>query len=94
LRLDAVHALVDTTAIHVLEELATETDALAEELGRPAAHLEDVLGLTACSLVIRVTAVLSGAARGGPAPTSDLRPKSVWGSANFVHSSRQISGKL
>ncbi|MDF3336089.1 malto-oligosyltrehalose trehalohydrolase [Mycolicibacterium septicum] len=35
LRLDAVHALVDTTAIHLLEELAAETDALAEELGRP-----------------------------------------------------------
>ncbi len=35
LRLDAVHALVDTTAIHILEELATETDALAAELGRP-----------------------------------------------------------
>lgn len=35
LRLDAVHALVDTTAIHILEELAAETDALAEQLGRP-----------------------------------------------------------
>lgn len=35
LRLDAVHALVDTTAIHILEELSTETDALAEQLGRP-----------------------------------------------------------
>jgi maltooligosyltrehalose trehalohydrolase len=35
LRLDAVHALVDTTAIHILEELAAETDALAQELGRP-----------------------------------------------------------
>lgn len=35
LRLDAVHALVDTTAIHILEELATETDWLAEQLGRP-----------------------------------------------------------
>lgn len=35
LRLDAVHALVDTTAIHLLEELAAETDALAYELGRP-----------------------------------------------------------
>ncbi|HZQ32543.1 MAG TPA: malto-oligosyltrehalose trehalohydrolase [Mycobacterium sp.] len=35
LRLDAVHALVDTTAIHILEELSAETDALAEELGRP-----------------------------------------------------------
>lgn len=35
LRLDAVHALVDNTAIHLLEELAVETDALAAELGRP-----------------------------------------------------------
>jgi len=35
LRLDAVHALVDTTAMHILEELSYETDALAIELGRP-----------------------------------------------------------
>ncbi|OBF65787.1 malto-oligosyltrehalose trehalohydrolase [Mycobacterium sp. 852002-51971_SCH5477799-a] len=35
LRLDAVHALVDTTAIHILEELATETDWLAQQLRRP-----------------------------------------------------------
>lgn len=35
LRLDAVHALVDTTAIHILEELSAETDALATESGRP-----------------------------------------------------------
>jgi maltooligosyltrehalose trehalohydrolase len=35
LRLDAVHALVDTTAVHILEELSTETDALAAKLGRP-----------------------------------------------------------
>jgi maltooligosyltrehalose trehalohydrolase len=35
LRLDAVHALVDTTAIHILEELAAETDALAAVVGRP-----------------------------------------------------------
>jgi maltooligosyltrehalose trehalohydrolase len=35
LRLDAVHALFDTTAIHILEELAADTDALAEQLGRP-----------------------------------------------------------
>lgn len=35
LRLDAVHALVDTTAIHILEKLATETDWLAQQLGRP-----------------------------------------------------------
>jgi len=35
LRLDAVHALVDTTAIHILEELSDETEVLAEELGRP-----------------------------------------------------------
>jgi maltooligosyltrehalose trehalohydrolase len=35
LRLDAVHALFDTTAIHILEELAAETDALSRQLGRP-----------------------------------------------------------
>ena len=35
LRLDAVHALVDTTAIHILEELSAETELLAEELGHP-----------------------------------------------------------
>jgi maltooligosyltrehalose trehalohydrolase len=35
LRLDAVHALVDTTAIHILEELAAETEALAWQLDRP-----------------------------------------------------------
>lgn len=35
LRLDAVHALVDTTAVHILEELAVETDALSGQLGRP-----------------------------------------------------------
>ena len=35
LRLDAVHALVDTTAVHILEELSSETEALAAELGRP-----------------------------------------------------------
>jgi maltooligosyltrehalose trehalohydrolase len=35
LRLDAVHALVDTTAIHILEELSAATDALSAELGRP-----------------------------------------------------------
>ena len=35
LRLDAVHALVDTTAVHILEELSTETDRLAEDVGRP-----------------------------------------------------------
>jgi len=35
LRLDAVHALADHTAIHILEEMSTETDSLAEQLGRP-----------------------------------------------------------
>jgi maltooligosyltrehalose trehalohydrolase len=35
LRLDAVHALFDTTAIHILEELATETDWLSKQVGRP-----------------------------------------------------------
>ncbi|MCM3263391.1 malto-oligosyltrehalose trehalohydrolase [Streptomyces thermoviolaceus] len=35
LRLDAVHALVDTRARHFLEELSAAVDALAERLGRP-----------------------------------------------------------
>jgi len=35
LRLDAVHALVDTSATHILKELAEETDALSAHLGRP-----------------------------------------------------------
>ncbi|MGQ0777180.1 MAG: malto-oligosyltrehalose trehalohydrolase [Pseudonocardiales bacterium] len=35
LRLDAVHALRDTRAVHLLEELAAEVDALAAHLGRP-----------------------------------------------------------
>ncbi|WP_279104074.1 malto-oligosyltrehalose trehalohydrolase [Gordonia paraffinivorans] len=35
LRLDAVHALHDERAVHVLEELAVATDALAARLGRP-----------------------------------------------------------
>lgn len=35
LRLDAVHALVDTTAFHILEELASEADRLSAQLGRP-----------------------------------------------------------
>jgi maltooligosyltrehalose trehalohydrolase len=35
LRLDAVHALVDHRAVHLLEELAAEVDALAAHLGRP-----------------------------------------------------------
>lgn len=35
LRLDAVHALFDTTAVHILEELAAETDWLSQQVGRP-----------------------------------------------------------
>ncbi|MFG2474628.1 malto-oligosyltrehalose trehalohydrolase [Streptomyces fagopyri] len=35
LRLDAVHALRDTRALHFLEELSTAVDALADDLGRP-----------------------------------------------------------
>lgn len=35
LRLDAVHALVDESAVHVLEELAVRTEALSAHLGRP-----------------------------------------------------------
>jgi maltooligosyltrehalose trehalohydrolase len=35
LRLDAVHALVDLGAVHILEELAVEVDALSAHLRRP-----------------------------------------------------------
>jgi maltooligosyltrehalose trehalohydrolase len=35
LRLDAVHAITDESALHILEELATEVGALATGLGRP-----------------------------------------------------------
>jgi len=35
LRLDAVHALPDTRAIHLLEELAREVDVLSAHVGRP-----------------------------------------------------------
>jgi maltooligosyltrehalose trehalohydrolase len=35
LRLDAVHALLDTSAVHVLEQLSSRVDALAAEVGRP-----------------------------------------------------------
>ncbi|WP_369069476.1 malto-oligosyltrehalose trehalohydrolase [Kineococcus terrestris] len=35
LRLDAVHALVDDSDVHVLAQLADETAALSRELGRP-----------------------------------------------------------
>src|SRR5581483_2482051 len=35
LRLDAVHAIVDTSAVHLLEELAGRVDALAAAVGRP-----------------------------------------------------------
>lgn len=35
LRLDAVHALHDERAVHVLEQMAEEVDALAQSLGRP-----------------------------------------------------------
>ncbi|MET3768264.1 maltooligosyltrehalose trehalohydrolase [Marisediminicola sp. UYEF4] len=35
LRLDAVHALIDTSPKHLLQEMAEETDALSAYLGRP-----------------------------------------------------------
>jgi maltooligosyltrehalose trehalohydrolase len=35
LRLDAVHAIADQSATHILEELAAEVEALAAALGRP-----------------------------------------------------------
>lgn len=34
LRLDAVHAILDTSAVHILEQLATEVEALEAQLGR------------------------------------------------------------
>lgn len=37
LRLDAVHALADDRAVHLLEELSTRVDALEASLGRPLA---------------------------------------------------------
>ena len=41
LRLDAVHALADTRAVHVLEQLSTAVDALAVQLGRPLALIAE-----------------------------------------------------
>ncbi|HEX4342123.1 MAG TPA: malto-oligosyltrehalose trehalohydrolase [Verrucomicrobiae bacterium] len=35
LRLDAVHGIVDTSAIHILEQLKSEVDQLSKEIGRP-----------------------------------------------------------
>ncbi len=35
LRLDAVHAIIDTSAVHLLEAIATEVETLAAEVGRP-----------------------------------------------------------
>lgn len=35
LRLDAVHAIIDTSAVHLLEEMAEVVEHLAGELGRP-----------------------------------------------------------
>lgn len=37
LRLDAVHAILDTSATHILEELTVEVAALSDEVGRPLA---------------------------------------------------------
>ena len=41
LRLDAVHALVDHNAIHILEEVAAEVDVLSAHLGRPLALIAE-----------------------------------------------------
>jgi maltooligosyltrehalose trehalohydrolase len=35
LRLDAIHAIVDTSAVHILEQLSCEVEELAAEVGRP-----------------------------------------------------------
>jgi maltooligosyltrehalose trehalohydrolase len=41
LRLDAVHALADTRAVHILEELSTAVDRLSARLGRPLALIAE-----------------------------------------------------
>lgn len=46
LRLDAVHAIFDQSALHILEQLSSEVDDLSRELGRPLvlvaeSHLND-----------------------------------------------------
>ena len=41
LRLDAVHALHDGSAIHILEQLSASVDRLAEQVGRPLALIAE-----------------------------------------------------
>lgn len=41
LRLDAVHAIFDESALHILEELAAEVEALSAHLGRPLVLLPE-----------------------------------------------------
>jgi len=41
LRLDAVHAIFDSSATHFLEQLASEVHALAEQVGRPLAVIAE-----------------------------------------------------
>lgn len=41
LRIDAVHAILDTSAVHILEQLATEVDALAARTGRHLALIAE-----------------------------------------------------
>jgi maltooligosyltrehalose trehalohydrolase len=41
LRIDAVHAIVDTSAVHLLEQLSGEVEALASHLGRPLALIAE-----------------------------------------------------
>ncbi|MFO8149222.1 MAG: malto-oligosyltrehalose trehalohydrolase [Trueperaceae bacterium] len=41
LRIDAIHAIVDTSAVHLLEQLAVEAEALEGALGRPLALIAE-----------------------------------------------------
>ncbi len=41
LRIDAIHAIVDTSAVHFLEQLAVEAEALEAALGRPLALIAE-----------------------------------------------------
>ena len=63
LRLDAVHALIDTSAVHFLEQLAAEVQTLEAQLGR--------------QLVLIAESDLNDPRRGAAARDRRLRPRST-----------------
>ena len=48
LRLDAVHALRDDRAVHILEELATEVEVLSAHVGKPLFLIAESEPTTRC----------------------------------------------